>query len=187
MTFYPNNPSMPIQTDRLVLRPIQVEDAPIIFDAVVESWAELSKWQIWALNTRVKLSVSDYEDFCRKKHGLYSDHKDITLLAFDKASQKLVGSCALQQPNWEDRSFYLGYWLRTSETGKGYATEIARDLSRYAFEELKAQTIKSFHKAGNTASKAVLLRAGFQSAATPPDKYPSINNDLHYHLTYAPL
>lgn len=72
MDFVPNELPMPILTERVYLRPVQVEDAPLIYEAVVESWPELSRWLVWTLNPLEKLTVKDYEDFCRRKQELFS-------------------------------------------------------------------------------------------------------------------
>ncbi len=161
MSLYRPELPMPILTNRCLLRPVQPDDAPLIYEAVVESWAELSKWLVWTLKPLEHLKVSDYEDFCLRKQNLYSRQEDITLLSFDRATQKLLGGCGLHQPNWEDSSFSLGFWIRTSETGKGYATEIVKALTTYAFKNLKAKHLTSFHADGNEGSKTVLLRTGF--------------------------
>lgn len=56
----------------------------------------------------------------------------------------------------------LGYRLRTSAWGKGYATEGARALIRKGFTELGAQRVIAETIAVNVASRHVLEKAGLR-------------------------
>jgi len=179
---------MPIITQRLLLRPLMVDDAAAIYEAVVESWAELSPWLVWTLNPLEKLSVADYAAFCQRKQDMYAKGEDITLLSFDRRTQKLVGGCGLHHPNREARSFSLGFWVRTSETKKGYATEVAQALSHYAFEKLSAHKLVSCHAEGNNGSGRVLRRAGFTHTGIQPNAHKLLagNVDEHQYILLPP-
>jgi RimJ/RimL family protein N-acetyltransferase len=59
----------------------------------------------------------------------------------------------------------IGFWVRTSETGKGYATEAAKALLNYELNDLGLR-VYSMHAAENQNSQAVLLRLGFQPTHT---------------------
>ncbi|WP_256205508.1 GNAT family N-acetyltransferase, partial [Calditerricola satsumensis] len=54
------------------------------------------------------------------------------------------------------RVFEIGYWLRRTARGHGYAAETVQVLTRFAFEELKA-----------TASKSASTRATRKAAPSP--------------------
>lgn len=58
--------------------------------------------------------------------------------------------------------FNLGFSVRTSEIGKGYATEIGTALAQYAFGALSANKIITFHADGNIASQKVIEKIGFK-------------------------
>jgi RimJ/RimL family protein N-acetyltransferase len=60
----------------------------------------------------------------------------------------------------------LGYRLRRSAWGRGYATEGARALVRRAFTELGIGEIVATTMAVNTRSRAVMRRAGLRYART---------------------
>lgn len=188
MDFIPNELPMPILTERVSLRPVQVEDAPLIYEAVVESWTELSPWLVWTLNPLEKLSVKDYEDFCLRKQKLFSKGEGLTFLSFNRMTHKLLGGGGLHQRNLEDSSFSLGFWIRTSETGKGYATEVARSLTKYAFEKLGAKKIRAFHADDNEGSKNVLLKTGLDFVEVHPNAHKLLNlsvDEHHYVLRRA--
>ena len=60
----------------------------------------------------------------------------------------------------------LGYRLRRSAWGRGYATEGARALVRRAFTELGVREVVATTMTVNTRSRAVLQRAGLRYART---------------------
>jgi RimJ/RimL family protein N-acetyltransferase len=82
----------------------------------------------------------------------------------------------------------LGYRLRRSAWGKGYATEGARALVRIAFEELAAERVFAETMAINTASRRVMEKAGLRLVRTFhadwPDKIDGDEfGDVEYALT----
>ena len=56
----------------------------------------------------------------------------------------------------------LGYWLGVPYWGHGYATEAAREMLRYGFEELKLHRIFAEYFEHNPASGRVLAKIGMQ-------------------------
>lgn len=60
----------------------------------------------------------------------------------------------------------IGYFLKRSAWGNGYATEACRRLLQFAFEETPLrEVVATFHKE-NLASRAVLEKAGFKDRGT---------------------
>jgi RimJ/RimL family protein N-acetyltransferase len=81
----------------------------------------------------------------------------------------------------------LGYRLRRSAWGRGYATEGARALVRRAFAELGVIQIVATTMTVNTASRRVLEKAGLRYARTVhmdwPDPLPgNQHGDVEYRL-----
>lgn len=60
-----------------------------------------------------------------------------------------------------DGGVELGYWLRRSAWGQGYATEAARLALGFAFGELGLAQVEAGHFADNPASGRVLQKLGF--------------------------
>lgn len=56
----------------------------------------------------------------------------------------------------------LGYWLGVEHWGQGYATEAARAVIDFAFEEYDIRQIVSGARVVNPASRNVLEKCGFQ-------------------------
>ncbi|MGH2616717.1 MAG: GNAT family N-acetyltransferase, partial [Thermomicrobiales bacterium] len=70
-------------------------------------------------------------------------------------------STGLHDPNWELRSFEIGYWLRANAVGHGYMTETVRVLVDFAFGQLQARRIEINCDTHNERSRNVAERAGF--------------------------
>jgi len=56
----------------------------------------------------------------------------------------------------------LGYWIGVPYWGRGYATEAARAVLRFAFRELELARVYACHFVRNPASGAVLRRIGMR-------------------------
>jgi RimJ/RimL family protein N-acetyltransferase len=84
----------------------------------------------------------------------------------------------------------LGYRLRRSAWGHGYATEGARALVRLAFTELGTREIVATTMAVNTGSRRVLEKAGLRYARTVHLDWPdpldgNEHGDVEYRLPRA--
>ena len=60
-----------------------------------------------------------------------------------------------------DNDIEVGYFLKESVWGKGYATEACSRLVKLAFEEMPLLEVVATYDAGNDASRNVLLKCGF--------------------------
>ena len=78
----------------------------------------------------------------------------------ENTSGRLVGSATLHLPVGGPDSAEIGYWVATADWGQGYATEAARTLARFGFDN-GIQRIAIRCAVSNVASAAVALAAGF--------------------------
>jgi RimJ/RimL family protein N-acetyltransferase len=90
---------------------------------------------------------------------------------------------------WKDggpEEVELGYRLRRSAWGKGYATEGSRALIRKAFTELDVQRVVAETMTVNTASRRVMEKAGLTHVRTFHQVWPDrIEGDEHGDVEYA--
>ena len=66
-----------------------------------------------------------------------------------------LGTCGLSNPNWKHRLANLGYWIRTSQAGRGYATLASRLLARWAFSSLELTRLEIIMGLENRSSRRV--------------------------------
>ena len=80
----------------------------------------------------------------------------------------------------------VGYRLRRSAWGKGYATEGSRALIRKGFTELGVQRVVAETMAVNSASRRVMQKAGLKYVRTFHQEWPErIEGDGHGDVEYA--
>jgi RimJ/RimL family protein N-acetyltransferase len=90
---------------------------------------------------------------------------------------------------WKDggpEEVELGFRLRRSAWGKGYATEGSRALIHKGFTELGVQRVVAETMAVNAASRRVMEKAGLRYVRTFYQKWPErIEGDEHGDVEYA--
>jgi len=87
--------------------------------------------------------------------------------AIEKTTAEFLGWFSLRQrANSSADEVELGYRLRRSAWGQGYATEGSRALVRMAFAELGIQRVFAESMAVNTASRRVMEKAGLKLVRT---------------------
>lgn len=73
---------------------------------------------------------------------------------------RLIGNCGVRLAAAGAHEGEIGYELAPDEWGKGYATEAARAIVRFGFEELGLHRIAAWTVADNTGSARVLQKLG---------------------------
>ncbi|HWR17768.1 MAG TPA: GNAT family N-acetyltransferase [Terriglobales bacterium] len=146
-------PEVQLRTERLLLRPIQESDIPVLVPL-------LGAWEVVENTLRVPYpyTEADARAFLDK---VRSNPVGCHFGIYEAASLKLCGGIGLTVDP-DHRRAELGYWIGHPYWGKGYATEAARTVVRYGFEELKINRIFAGVFSGNKASENVLRKLGFQ-------------------------
>ncbi len=154
---------MPITTPRLILRPAMPGDGDAMHEAKVETWDMLNRWMMpWAKEIG---TAEDSEAVVRNAYAQFILREDLMMIGFRCEDKIPVVYSGLHRFNWSIRKFEIGYWVRKSAQGQGYATEAANALTRYAFDGLKAKRVQIFHADGNDGSRRVIEKLGFEKEA----------------------
>ena len=144
-----------IETDRLVLRLLRIEDAQSVYQWVSDE--RVAKYMVYntytsledAVDWLTRLQEPDEEyhlGFVRKKDGL------------------LIGSGSIG-PESERKDFWaFGYNFRYDCWGKGYATEAAEAMIKFVNEKFGAMKFSSSHAEPNKASGRVMEKCGLHFA-----------------------
>lgn len=139
-------------TERLVLRPFTLADAP-----AVQRFAGAREV---ALNTL--LIPYPYPDGAAEAWiSKPRDPHDINFAITLRESGELVGAIGLVVGREHDRA-EIGYWIAVEHWNRGYATEAARAVIRYGFEELNLNRIFAVHFARNAGSGRVMRKLGMR-------------------------
>jgi len=146
------------ESERLLIRGPLPGDGADVHAAITESLDELRPWMPWA---HVEQTVDEVEANVRQAHADFLARRDLRLHLYQLGGGTFVGSSGLHRIDWAVPRFEIGYWVRTSMAGLGFATEATRRIADFAFEDLHAERVEIWCDARNERSAAVAKRAGF--------------------------
>ena len=150
-----------IRTARLVLRSPRAGDGAAWFDALRESLPELRRYLGWLPWVASDPTPESAEVHCRTAQANFIARKDFLFLLLEPSSGRVLGAVGLHRPVWTTPKVEVGYWCRTSCTGRGYVAEAVAALVDYAFVHLDAVRVELVTDAENAPSRAVAERGGF--------------------------
>jgi RimJ/RimL family protein N-acetyltransferase len=148
---------------RIVVRRWRDDDAPLLFDAIMESQAHLRRWLPWAGTYQ---TVDDAIEYVRRQSGHWSLREEVGVGIFARDDGRLLGGSGFHVHNYDLPSFEIGYWLRHSAEGHGYMSEAIRLLTAFLFDTFGAQRVMIRCDAANRRSGAVAERLGFPLEGT---------------------
>jgi RimJ/RimL family protein N-acetyltransferase len=171
-----------IETRRLVLRPYAPTDGPALFEAVQESLSELRLWLPWAdKHPDPEASI----ETCRRVRRGWDEQTDFTMGIFGREDGRLLGGTGLHRMKWDIPSFEIGYWVRSSASGRGFVTESTAGLARTCFRLLGAGRVEVFCDPRNAASRRVAERAGFAYEGTLRSRHVNADGSLRDSAVYS--
>lgn len=148
---------MQLETDRLLLREFQPDDWPAVL--AYQSDPRYLRFYPWTGRTPddvrafVQMFVEAQQEQPRLKFQLA-----IVL----NGEARPIGNCGIRRKTAGAREADLGYELAPEHWGQGYATEAARAMLAFGFDELKLHRIWAQCLAENRASARVLERLGMR-------------------------
>jgi RimJ/RimL family protein N-acetyltransferase len=152
-----------VETERLVLRCWQPDDARILKEAIDSSLDHLRPWMPWAAYE--PQSVDAKADRLRVFRGEFDLDRDYVYGILARDERLAIGSSGLHT-RLDAGALEIGYWIRASHVGRGLATETAAALVKVAFELAKVERVEIHCRPDNVASAAVPRKLGFTHEAT---------------------
>jgi ribosomal-protein-serine acetyltransferase len=147
-----------LETPRLLLLAPHTGEAEEMNRAIVESAAELKPWMPWADPVP---TLEATRIWCQRSLARYAAREEIYFRLYQREPRVYGGNVSLCRMDWGVPRFEIGYWIRTSLTRRGYATEAAKALTDFAMNALKANRVEIHMDELNVASRRVAERAGF--------------------------
>lgn len=160
-------PLMPLRlSDGVVeLRRCSLGDRDASIAAMEESWSQLHDWLLWAQH---EMDVAHFDDLIKDYDEAWANDTDWRYFTFDAADESFLGAANIYTMS-DPEMVGIGYWVRSSRTGRGYATRASRILTSAAFDYLPlVQTVEIQMDVGNVASVAVARRLGFRLVSEIP-------------------
>jgi len=144
-------------TSGLVLRRYRPGDASAVHEAALESVAEVAPYETWCHEGYTLDEAAEHAGgWDRAWEAGCAYYYAVT----DEATGRYLGSCGLCPIAREHATAGLGFWMRTSDTGRGVATTAARLVAEAGFEHLRLNRIELLVAVDNAASRQVAEKLG---------------------------
>ena len=140
------------------MRPFTINDVQNLFDLDVDP-----EVHVFLGNNPVK-SLEESELMLQSILAQYRKHQLGRLAIIRKEDNQFIGWAGIKlEENVRDFAYYdLGYRLKKQFWGQGIATEAAKALLEYGFQNLKLETINAAAEEDHTASNKVLNKIGMR-------------------------
>lgn len=148
-----------LHNDVIRVRAHAVQDIDPLYDAVLESIVEISPWLPWC---HANISRDEIAAFVKISRKGWKDGSQYQFAIFDKATNQALGGISLNHLARSNRLANMGYWVRTSATRRGVASQAVRLVADFGFRELGLTRIEIAAIRENVASCGVARRAGAQ-------------------------
>ena len=156
-------PPRRIETERLVLRCYEPDDAPLLKEATDSSLDHLRTWMPWT--DREPENVEQKRALIERFRSTFAAGEDFTYAILDPDETQLLGGTGFH-PRVGPGGLEVGYWIRASATRRGYATEVTAALIRVGFELCEVDRMEIRIDPENTSSLGVPAKLGVPLEAT---------------------
>ncbi|MCT7969072.1 GNAT family N-acetyltransferase [Laspinema sp. D1] len=154
LTLYPDLPIL--ESDRLILRKMTLEDAPDLFEYASDP--EVAQYTTWYPHQ----SLEDSHIFLNSVLENYQTPKGFNWGIIHKDHSKLIGTCGLVDWVQSDHYAEIGYALARPYWGQGYMPESVKAVVAFSFQETDLNRIEGRCKLPNHASARVMEKVGMK-------------------------
>ncbi|MDR2720009.1 MAG: GNAT family N-acetyltransferase [Nitrososphaerota archaeon] len=146
-----------LTTDRLELRSFQETDYAQVHE--YGSDPIVTRFMAWGPNTEEATRNFVQKSIEYQKEKPQTQHPFAIVL---REQNMLIGGCGLIISDIENRQGWIGYCLNRKFWSQGYATEAARALIGFGFNNLKLHRVFAFCDPANTASSHIMEKVGMR-------------------------
>ena len=167
-----------LETDRLMLRMWSKRDAGALFDYAKDP--DVGPNAGWKPHANIGESRMIIDQLFRR---------NMTWAIVEKETGVIVGSIGFEDDTYRPdiSSKEMGYSLAKSRWGKGYMTEAAKRLIRYAFDEMKLDVLMIRTSETNRRSQRVIEKCGFTYEGTLRRAYRMFDRQMREVRCYSML
>ena len=158
-----------LSTSTVTLARCQISDIDEILDAVLCSLPELKPWCPWCDDD---YGAGHAREFVNRQIENWDEGREYVFIIRDPTGT-FLGTCGLNELHPDRRACNLGYWLRSDQTGNGYATAAVSLLVEFALHDLHMMRIEIVVALENHWSHAVARRVGAQREGVLRNRLPS--------------
>ena len=144
-----------LETTRLVLRQIKLEDEAEIFN--LRSDARVNEF----LARERASSIQDARNFINMINAKIRNNETVMWAITTKNSSKLIGTIVYWNISKENSTAEIGYELNPDFQGMGIMQEAISKIIEFGFENMEIQIIEAYTTADNRKSIRLLEKNGF--------------------------
>lgn len=146
-----------LETERLILRDFEESDWQAIHSYASDP--EVVRFAQWGPN-----SETDTKNFIQRTISSQQEEprQAFELAVILKSDNRLIGSCGLYLSSEQNREGFIGYCFHRDFWGRGYATEAAKAILGFGFQQLGLHRIFATCDPENLRSARVLEKIGMQ-------------------------
>ena len=173
-----------LETDRLTLRRLGLEDVYDYYERIASD-GEVTKYMLFDPHQDIGESLESIQ----RTLDRYEEGRCYRWGIALKEDDSLIGVFELLRFDEAEESCSFAYMLGKAWWNQGYATEVMKEVFRFAFEEMGVRKIAADHMAPNAASGAVMRKAGMVQTGIIPGKYTKhgqLFDAICYEITRAP-
>lgn len=141
----------------ILLRPFRDSDIDRFLEAIHESHVQLTQYMTWCHDNYTREETATF--VCSRDHE-WAEGRDFTFVIEDVENKVVLGTIGLNQINYGNRLANLGYWIRTSCTGRGIASRATQMVAKFGLEEVGLQRVEIVVAVDNVPSQRVAEKAG---------------------------
>lgn len=158
-----NPERMIITTERLILRLFETSDATKVMTLC-------NNYTIYknTLYLPYPYNLNDALSWIERHYDNFIQDKSYEFAVTDKETNEVYGAIALSN-NKRFNQGELAYWIGEQYWGKGYATEAAKSVVQFAFEEKKIHKVFARYFSSNPASGKVIEKLGMEKEGVLKD------------------
>jgi len=163
-----------LETERLTLRELNLDDAKAIFG--LRTNKEINEF----IDRKTLNNLSESRAFIDLISNLASNNEGVFWVLQSKSNHQLIGTIGLR--NFEDEENYaeIGYELDPNYHQKGIMSEAFEEILKFGFQNLELKIIEAFTHEKNTASIALLKKQKF--VLDPERREEGFENNRSYRL-----
>lgn len=153
-----------LETERLILRKIDVDDASDIFEYAHLN--EVSEFLIWYPHKTIQDSI-DFINFAGEK---FTNNEWMIFGIEMKEEKKLIGTIDIRGWCGVNNCADIGYVISKKYWNKGIITEALRSVIKFSFDELQLNRVEAHCEEENIGSWHVMEKCGMKYEGTLREK-----------------
>ena len=149
--------TVPLETERLILRRFQLSDAPDFYQNVTSD-PEVNRFLTWENDK----SVADTEELMKEFIRRYDDPERYCWAIVIKETSEVIGTLAATNVRKNTRAVEVSYSIGRNWWGQGITAEALQKVMDFLFEQVGFNRIEAGYDVSNPNSGKVLEKVGMR-------------------------